>query len=126
MKDLGKRIRYARTKAKINQDTLGEAAGVTRQAVGAWEKNVSIPDARQLAIVARMLGVTTDWLVGISRFGGPDKEEEEAMLQASFGGPELFAAAFMRKWQKVMDKEMNEFVERLRDDWRRQQERGDS
>lgn len=126
MKDLGKRIRYARTKAGISQDELGNATGVSRQAVGAWEKNVSTPDARQLAIIARMLGVTTDWIVGVSRFGGPDKEEEEAMLKASFGGPELFAAMFMRKWQKEMDKEMVEFMQRLREDWRKQQKRGDS
>lgn len=64
MKTLGDRLRKARTDAELTLREVGEkCGGKTPQAVGQWEKNETIPSARDLGIVAVLTGVSLNWLI---------------------------------------------------------------
>ncbi len=55
----------------MTQEALGEALGVSNQAVSKWENAVSLPDISLLPTLARALGITLDRLLG------EDKQAEE-------------------------------------------------
>ena len=74
MEHIGQRIRDLRKKAGLTQEKLAQELGVTFQAVSKWEKGVNIPDTARLIPLARVLGVTTDELLGFSE--ELDHEEE--------------------------------------------------
>lgn len=46
-----------------SQETLARELGVTRQAVGRWEKGTGLPDANSLMALARVFGVDAEWLL---------------------------------------------------------------
>ena len=46
-----------------SQEKLAEELGVTRQAVGRWEKGAGLPDAVSLTNLARVFDVDAEWLL---------------------------------------------------------------
>lgn len=61
---IGKRIREARLAKKLSLRELGEAVGVTPQAVAGWEKSNPRFDYDRACIVANVLEVDVDWILG--------------------------------------------------------------
>ena len=62
---LGKRIAMLRKEKGLTQEQLAEKVGVSAQAVSKWENDVSCPDITLLPLLADILGVTVDELLGI-------------------------------------------------------------
>lgn len=62
--DLGQRIRSRREKCGLRQNDLAGALQVSPQAVSKWERGENAPDIALLAPLARLLGVSVDWLLG--------------------------------------------------------------
>ena len=63
---IGQRIKQARLahKPKMTQQQLADAVGVSRPAVTQWETGENkMLDGENLVQVARVLGVTTEWLL---------------------------------------------------------------
>lgn len=60
----GERIRGLREKSEISQSELAELLGITRTAVWAWEKGITIPRQKTLVVLADLFGVTLDFLAG--------------------------------------------------------------
>lgn len=60
---LGKKIREARKQAGLSQEQLAEKMGVSRSAVAKWETDKGLPDVENLKILARLLGVSVDYLL---------------------------------------------------------------
>lgn len=58
-------LRELRELAGLNQDTLGEQAGVTRQTIAAWEKGDREPSMQQLTKLCRILNVPIDVMLGM-------------------------------------------------------------
>lgn len=52
-----------RKKAGWSQEELAEKLGVTRQSVSKWEGAQSVPDIDKILQLARLFGVTTDYLL---------------------------------------------------------------
>ena len=52
-----------RKKAAWSQEELAEKLGVTRQSVSKWEGAQSVPDIDKILQLARLFGVTTDYLL---------------------------------------------------------------
>lgn len=50
-------------KAGWSQEELAEKLGVTRQSVSKWEGAQSVPDIDKILQLARLFGVTTDYLL---------------------------------------------------------------
>ena len=69
--ELGVRIRSQRERLGLKQQDLANALQVSPQAVSKWERGENSPDILTLGPLARLLGVSTDWLLGA--YGeGPD------------------------------------------------------
>ena len=72
---LGEKILSARKKAGLSQVDLADALGVSRQSVSKWETGEANPEIGKLPELARLLGVSTDWL--LSEEDEPAKERGE-------------------------------------------------
>ncbi len=66
METIGKRIAALRRAKGLTQDQLAERVGVTAQAVSKWENDNSCPDISILPLIAEVLGVSTDMLLGVT------------------------------------------------------------
>lgn len=62
---LGQRIQELRKAAGLTQEGLGEALGVSRQAVSKWESDGGIPELDALIALSRLFGVTIGQLLGV-------------------------------------------------------------
>lgn len=60
---LSDKIYACRTRAKLSQEELAEQVGVSRQAVSRWECGDNVPEPGKLLMLARLFGVTADWLL---------------------------------------------------------------
>ncbi len=60
---MNEKIYDCRKKAGLSQDALAERLGVSRQAVSKWEIGSAQPDLDNIVALAKVFGVTTDWLL---------------------------------------------------------------
>ena len=72
---LGQRIQELRKQAGLSQEALGEALGVSRQAVSKWEGDNGIPELDTLIAMSRLFGVTVGQLLGVESPEDPANEE---------------------------------------------------
>lgn len=59
---LSMRVRKARHQAGLSQQVLAERMGVTRGAVANWECADAVPAARRMGRIAKVTGVSYEWL----------------------------------------------------------------
>ena len=64
MDELAKRIRSQREKRRLRQNDVASALQVSPQAVSKWERGENAPDISLLVPLARLLGVTVEWILG--------------------------------------------------------------
>jgi class 3 adenylate cyclase len=83
LSELGQRIRAQREKCRLRQNDLAAALQVSPQAVSKWERGENAPDITLLAPLAKLLGVSADWLLGGY---AEDRDVFEATVLAS-GAP---------------------------------------
>ena len=85
---LVQRIQELRKQRGLSQEGLGEALGVSRQAVSKWEGDNGIPELDTLIAMSRLFGITIGELLGVEEAASapaqPDntaEEKLEAILQ---------------------------------------------
>ena len=66
---LGQNFQAARKAKGLSQETLAEQIGVSRQALGKWEKDIALPGLDNLQAAAQVLGVSVDTLLGTEAVG---------------------------------------------------------
>ena len=64
LKILGERIRACREKGGLKQADIAHALQISAQAVSKWERGENAPDLDVLLDLCKLLGVTSDWLLG--------------------------------------------------------------
>ena len=69
----GKKLQWQRKKNGMSQETLAAELDVSRQAISKWEQDGALPDAVNIIHIARLFGVTTDYLL-------LDEIDEEGVL----------------------------------------------
>lgn len=76
METLGQRLKHARLQAKLTQQQVAEALGLSREAVSFWESDKTKPDHLDevLEVYHRLTGLTPGEL--ISRNAHPPRQEE--------------------------------------------------
>jgi len=74
---LGQNIQFLRKNAGMSQEALGEALGVSRQAVSKWESDAAIPELDTLIALSRMFGITVGQLLQIEESYPPASEAAE-------------------------------------------------
>lgn len=62
---LGQRIQEQRKKLNLSQEALGEAMGVSRQAISKWEGDLTIPEIDKLIGLSKLFGVSLNQLLGV-------------------------------------------------------------
>ena len=67
---LGERIQELRKRQGLSQEALGEALGVSRQAISKWEADAAIPEVDKLIALSRLFGVTVGALLGVEEPAG--------------------------------------------------------
>jgi HTH-type transcriptional regulator, cell division transcriptional repressor len=68
-KAIGERVRRARRAAELTQDDLADKLKVKARTVQRWENAETTRHLRDLGTIARALGVTTDYLLGVDGSG---------------------------------------------------------
>ena len=58
------RLKIARVGVDLKQDELAQRIGVSRQTISHWERGGAQPSLGDAAALARVTGVTLDWLAG--------------------------------------------------------------
>lgn len=76
---LGARIRSQREKRGLKQNDLASALRISPQAVSKWERGENAPDIAVIIPLAKLLGVSADWLLGGQT---PDRDVFEATVLA--------------------------------------------
>ena len=66
MLHFGKRLKELRKSAKLTQADLAERLMVSVQTISKWETGNAMPDISQIVPLAALLGVTTDYLLGVT------------------------------------------------------------
>ena len=79
LQSIGKNIRKLRKERNLTQEELAELLNITSQAISKWENESGMPDISQIIPLARVLGVSTDILFGIS--GSNEQDEAEAIIE---------------------------------------------
>ncbi len=64
--ELNKRIRFLRNRKNLTQKELGKRLGVSAASIGYWETGAKNPSMAAIIALAENLGVTTDFLLGVS------------------------------------------------------------
>jgi len=64
LKQLGLRIKAQRERRKLRQADVAGALQISAQAVSKWERGENAPDISVLVGLARLLGVSVEWLLG--------------------------------------------------------------
>ena len=63
---LGDRLRWLRTRAGLSQADVAEQVGMSESQVLRWENDKAEPDSKSLRKLARMFGVTADYLLDLT------------------------------------------------------------
>lgn len=63
-KVIGNRIRKKRTDIGLNQKELAERVAISPSAINQYEKGDKVPSTETLVKLAKVLGITTDYLLG--------------------------------------------------------------
>lgn len=73
---LAKRILDAMADLHMNQTQLAQALGISEARISDWKKGKSEPTGKQLVALAKILGVSVDYIVGLSDAprGGEQRE----------------------------------------------------
>ena len=97
---LPEKLREIRKKQRITQDDVAEHLGILRQSYSAYERGVSVPDAKQLKRLADYFGVATDFF-----FGGGSPE-----LNSAQNEQEQQLLAIARKAARIPDKQREKLI----------------
>ena len=99
LSDLGSRIRSRRERLGLKQNDIAHALQVSPQAVSKWERGENAPDIAILGPLARLLGVSTDWLLGTHSDG---RDVFEATV---------FTSTVVGAYEKSLQMEAREFAD---------------
>lgn len=64
----GDRLREARNKRGLTQLQLAEKAGITKEMISVYERDLGYPQALTLLYIADALEVSTDYLLGRDKY----------------------------------------------------------
>lgn len=70
---LGKRLKELREDKGLRQNVLAEACNVALSTYANWEQGRTLPPLNQIPVLADFFGVTTDYLLGVSKKEAADR-----------------------------------------------------
>lgn len=64
---LSEKIRSTREQLGMTQAELAKKLGLTRSSVNSWEMGLSVPSTQYIIELAKLFGVSTDYLLGLNQ-----------------------------------------------------------
>lgn len=64
---VAERIKALREKLELTQAEVARRLGISRAGVNAWEMGLSVPSTQYLVELAKIFGVSTDYLLGMEK-----------------------------------------------------------
>mgnify|MGYP002627407892 CR=1 FL=1 len=61
------KIKLMREQLGITQSDLAKQLGLTRSSVNSWEMGLSVPSTQYIIELAKLFGISTDYLLGLER-----------------------------------------------------------
>ncbi len=77
MSTFGERLKSQRRENGYSQTDLSDRIGVSVQSISKWENDNAMPDISQIVPLSAVLGVSTDWLLGV----GMNEEHDREVLE---------------------------------------------
>lgn len=77
LQQISSRLSICRQNKNMTQEELANKLGITPQALSKWERGSSLPDTAMLPDIARMLEISTDYLLGINQENTAGKNNSE-------------------------------------------------
>lgn len=68
---IGEKIKERRTLWQWTQEMLAQKVETTKHVISNWERGVANPDHKQIAMLANVFEVTTDYLLGLTEYPEP-------------------------------------------------------
>lgn len=108
--EIGKRIKYHRTKRRLTLQDLADATGFSKGYLSKLEKSEKAPPVSTLSTIAKVLGITTAVLLGEPRRKSPISfvKKDERVLIARSGN--VFGHTYESIAYKYPDRHMQPFV----------------
>ncbi|MCL2566349.1 MAG: helix-turn-helix domain-containing protein [Defluviitaleaceae bacterium] len=78
---LPQRIKQLRLENNLSQQAIAQKLNLTQQAIAKWEGGDSKPDSDNINELARLFGVTTDYLLGLEEFSQKKEPLEKEALK---------------------------------------------
>lgn len=100
---MGQIIRRLRKEKGFTQEELAEQLGITFQAVSKWENGTGMPDISQVVPIARLLGVSTDTLFGVSSSNDPEEISKIMKEAQSFISKPLTTEKLLKKYRTLQE-----------------------
>lgn len=82
MSVLGQRIKYIREKLNYSQKRLADALKISNVQLSRYESGDRKPEPEMIANIAEFLGVSTDYLLGIT--DDPSPKEKDGKISSAF------------------------------------------
>lgn len=106
---LGQRIQELRKQRGMSQEALGDALGVSRQAVSKWEGDNGIPELDTLIAMSRLFEVTVGQLLGVEE---PGEQKSEAANESEENKEDQVEAVLRRYVEQTTQKDECSWFER--------------
>ena len=74
-KMFSRRLKQRMLEKDMTQETLAELTGLKRQTISLYQRGENVPAADSLAMIAKALECSTDWLLGLTDYTQKDIEE---------------------------------------------------
>lgn len=91
---LGENLQNLRKEAGLSQEQVAQQLFVSRQTVSKWENNLAEPGVENLKALARLYGVTLDWLVGMEPPPPSQPETAQAEPEPTADGYLMFVLLY--------------------------------
>ena len=106
---LGQRIQELRKQRGMSQEALGDALGVSRQAVSKWEGDNGIPELDTLIAMSRLFEVTVGQLLGIEEAA---EQKSETVNEPEEGKEDQVEAVLRRYVEQTTKKDERSWISR--------------
>lgn len=106
---LGQRIQELRKQRGMSQEALGDALGVSRQAVSKWEGDNGIPELDTLIAMSRLFEVTVGQLLGVEE---PVEQKSETASESEENKEDQVEAVLRRYVEQTTQKDERSWFER--------------
>lgn len=107
MKTFGEKLRQAREISGLSQESLAKEAGLTQRSITSYETNQSKPRGATARRLAKVLGVSTDYLLNESEENPQEGLSKDIHLENAY---RMYGSVGEREARELLEKNMALFA----------------